>query len=55
MRWHTKPFEWKKRFALLPICIIVEGGCDWVWLEFYWAQECGEYTITKVQKERPSE
>jgi hypothetical protein len=55
MKWTTRPWDWKRRFALIPQSIAKDGGLQWVWLDWYWSRFCGDCFETSLQQERPND
>lgn len=46
MRWPDRYHEWRRRFAIVPVLI----GDEWVWLEWFWIQRCGDANLVSLHK-----
>jgi hypothetical protein len=43
VKWTKVNDPWRRRFALLPVCIDDGPTTQVVWLEWYWRRFCGLY------------
>lgn len=42
MKWTTVNNPWKRRFALLPVCLSDGPTSQCIWWEWYWRRFCGD-------------
>lgn len=51
MRWTTKPFDWKWRFAVIPVHINNGDKSSWIWLEWYQVRDAGLWLEVRLKKD----